>query len=267
MARTVLVTGATGGIGSATCRVLAAEGASVVVSDLASRAPEGQKLADELGGGAEFVELDVTSESSWSAATATVSAARGRLDALVNNAGIILMKPIEETTLDDWRRINAVNVEGVFLGTRACIGLLTEGAKHSEHGSAIVNLSSIYGIGGQPGFAAYCASKGAVRLLTKATALEFAQRKLRIRVNSVHPGPIDTDLARAPMKELLAGQDVDVDAALRAAMDQIGAQYPGGRIGLPEDVAGVVAFLASDASRFMNGAELAVDDGFTAKAQ
>ena len=253
----ILVTGCGGGIGAAICRKLTEDGATVLATDLADA---GADVASEVG--ARYAPLDVTDERAWQAVVGEARNTFGALDGLVNNAGVILMKPLVETTLDEYRRINAINNEGVFLGMCTCLDLLTR--SDSQHGAAIVNFSSIYGLGGQPGFAAYCAAKGAVRLVTKAAALEFARDGHHVRVNSVHPGPIDTPLARNPLENLVArGALPSVDAGI----DRISASYPGGRIGQPEDVADVVAFLLSDEARFVNGAELPVDYGFTAKAQ
>ncbi len=257
--KVVLVTGAGGGIGGAICTEVARLGATLVMTDVDDRCAA---RADALG--ASFHRLDVTNEQDWQRVARDVEAKHGALHGLVNNAGVILMKPLLETTLDDYRRIDAINNDGTFLGIRTFTPLLAKTAKDTPHGTAIVNFSSIYGLGGQPFFAAYCAAKGAVRLLTKAAALEFAQLRLRVRVNSVHPGPIDTALARAPMEALVERGQLK---SVADGIDSVAAAYPGGRIGQPEDVAGVVAFLLSDAARFVNGVELPVDAGFTAKAQ
>ncbi len=253
----ILVTGCGGGIGSAICRKLKAEGAEVIATDLDAN---GADLAGELG--LEYHALDVTSETGWQAVAAQLQDTHGSLDGLVNNAGIILLRRLLDTSLEEFRRVNAINNEGVFLGMKTCASLLAH--SQSAHGSAIVNFSSIYGLGGQPNFSAYCASKGAVRLITKAAALEFAGEGLKIRVNSVHPGPIDTPLARNPLEALVEqGMLQSVDAGIQG----VAASYPGGRIGMPDDVADVVAFLLADESRFVNGVEIPVDYGFTAKAQ
>jgi len=255
----VVVTGAAGGIGGAICNEVVRQGATLVMTDVDDRCAA---RANELG--ATFHRLDVTDEREWQRVASEVEQKHGALHGLVNNAGVILMKSLLDTTLDDYRRIDAINNEGTFLGIRTFTRLLAKTAEDTEHGTAIVNFSSIYGLGGQPGFAAYCAAKGAVRLLTKAAALEFAQLRLRVRVNSVHPGPIDTALARAPMEVLVErGQLKSVADGIAG----VAAGYPGGRIGQPDDVAGVVAFLLSDGARFVNGVELPVDAGFTAKAQ
>jgi len=253
----VLVTGCGGGIGSAICRKLTTEGVTVIASDLNAN---GSEIASELD--LAYHELDVTDEKNWRRVVEQIHSDHGSLDGLVNNAGIILLKRLADTSLADFRRVNSINNEGVFLGMKSCLALLSHG--NSAHGTAIVNFSSIYGLGGQPNFSAYCASKGAVRLITKAAALEFAGEGLKIRVNSVHPGPIDTPLARNPLAALV---DQGLLQSVDAGIDGLAASYPGGRIGMPDDVADVVAFLLSDESRFVNGVEIPVDYGFTAKAQ
>ena len=255
--RRILVTGCGGGIGQAVSRLLQARGAVLILTDLELH---GAAVAN--GCKARYLSLDVTQEHAWKAVTATVREEFGALDGLVNVAGAILMQPLLETSLAEYRRIQSINHESVFLSLRYCTSLLA--ASTLEHGASVINFSSIYGLGGQPGFSAYCAAKGAVRLLTKAAALEFAGAGQRIRVNSVHPGPIDTPLARAPVQQLVTQGKV---ASLETGLSRIASSYPGGRIGQPEDVAGVVAFLLSDDARFLNGVELPVDYGFTARAQ
>ncbi|MCP5057109.1 MAG: SDR family oxidoreductase [bacterium] len=255
--KTILVTGCGGGIGSETCRLVVARGGSLVAADLDSA---GASVAEECG--AEYLSLDVTSESAWTAARKRVEERFGALHGLVNNAGVILMKPLLETSLVEYRRLNAINAEGTFLGMRALAPLLAESA--GEHGASIVNLSSIYGLGGQPGFSAYGASKGAVRLLGQAAALEFAQNGMNVRVNSVHPGPINTPLVRGPLEAAVAAGALP---STQAGIDLVAAGYPHGRMGVASDVAGVIVFLLSDDARFVNGAELPIDDGLSAKAQ
>jgi len=257
--KTILVTGAGGGIGAEICVEVVRQGADLVMTDIADSTAT---LANELG--ARYLGLDVTRAEDWARVASWIEEEHGALHGLVNNAGLILMKPLLDTTLEDYRRIDAVNNEGTFLGIRSLAPLLAKTARDALHGTSIVNFSSIYGLGGQPFFAAYCAAKGAIRLLTKAAALEFAQLGLRIRVNSVHPGPIDTPLAREPLEELVAQGRID---SMATALAGLAASYPGGRMGQPDDVAGVVAFLLSDAARFLNGVEIPVDAGFTAKAQ
>lgn len=255
--RRILVTGCGGGIGQAVSRLLQERGATLILSDLELH---GAAVANACK--ARYLSLDVTQEHAWKSVTTTIREDFGGLDGLVNVAGAILLQPLLETSLAEYRRIQSVNHESVFLSLRYCTPLLE--ACTLDHGASVVNFSSIYGLGGQPGFSAYCAAKGAVRLLTKAAALEFAAGGHRIRVNSVHPGPIDTPLARGPVQQLVSQGKV---ASIESGMKRIEASYPGGRIGQPEDVAGVVAFLLSDDARFLNGVELPVDYGFTARAQ
>ncbi len=250
--RIALVTGASRGIGAATARALAAAGAKVALTDLA--APH--ELAAELDGIARA--QDVTSESDWNATMGWLRAEAGGLDILVNNAGLWLFKPITETTLEDWRRLHAVNVEGVFLGTRAAIPLLAERAHMWRGGAAIVNLSSVAGIEGAAGATCYNSTKGAVRLFTKGCAKELAAA--RIRVNSVHPGVIETDMGRHLIDDFAAAQGVGDNEVLA----NVSAMHPLGHLGAPANVADAVVFLASDRAAFTTGSELVVDGGLTA---
>ena len=255
--RRILVTGAAKGIGARLCVLLGEAGARVACADIdGSGAAMTAAAVTAAGGEGLAVTLDVRDEAGWAATVSAVQAAWGGLDGLVNNAGVILMKPLLETTLEDWRRVNAINVEGSFLGLQAA-----GRAMAGSGGGSIVNLSSIYGVVGSAGFTAYCASKGAVRLMTKAAALEFGRAGLRIRVNSVHPGPIDTDLGVGPLKDMAAaGLLPSVDVGKEAVRQR----YPIGRWGETSDIASAVMFLLSDASAFMTGAELVVDGGWTA---
>ena len=250
--RIALVTGAATGLGAATARALAAAGATVAVTDLA--APDA--LAAEIGGIARA--QDVSSEADWAATMTWIKSEAGGLDILVNNAGLWLFKPITETTLDDWRRLHAVNVEGVFLGTRAAIPLLTERAHLWRGGTAIVNLSSVAGIEGAAGATCYNSTKGAVRLFTKGCAKELAAA--RIRVNSVHPGVIDTQMGRKLLDDFAAAQSLGDNEVLA----QVSAMHPLGHLGEPQNVADAVVFLASDRAAFTTGSELVVDGGLTA---
>ena len=247
-----LVTGASRGIGAATARALAAAGAKLVVTDLA----EPSELAAELGGLSRA--QDVTSESDWADTMAFIKAEAGGLDILVNNAGLFLMKPLLQTTLADWRKLHAVNVEGVFLGTKAAIPLLAERAGKWAGGAAIVNLSSVAGLVGAAGAACYNASKGAVRLFTKGVAMELASTG--IRVNSVHPGIIDTKMGA----EVVSGFSVLGGMGENEARVQAAQAHPMGHMGQPENIADAIVFLASDRAAFMTGSELVVDGGMTA---
>lgn len=250
--RFALVTGAAKGLGADTARALAAAGAKVAVTDMA--APE--DLAAEIGGIA--YAQDVTSEADWAATMDWLKAAFGALDILVNNAGLWLFKPITETSLEDWRRLHAVNVEGVFLGTRAAIPLLAERAHLWRGGTAIVNLSSVAGIEGAAGGTCYNSTKGAVRLFTKGCAKELAAA--RIRVNSVHPGVIDTDMGRKLIDDFAAARGTGGNETLAS----VSAMHPLGHLGEAQNVADAVVFLAGDRAAFTTGSELIVDGGLSA---
>jgi NAD(P)-dependent dehydrogenase (short-subunit alcohol dehydrogenase family) len=250
--RVALVTGAGRGIGAASARALAEAGARVICSDLS--APD--ELAAEIGGLA--MAQDVTNEAGWTAAMELARREAGGLDILVNNAGLFLMKPLTDTTLEDWRRVHSVNVEGVFLGCRAAIPLLAERAGRWDGGTAIVNLSSMAGLVGSAGAVCYNASKGAVRLLTKGLAMELAPAG--VRVNSVHPGVIETLMGA----EVVAGVSAATGLGDNEAKTQLAARHPLGHMGQPRNVADAVVFLASSRSAFVTGTELVVDGGFTA---
>ncbi|MRG96170.1 glucose 1-dehydrogenase [Polyangium spumosum] len=246
--KVALITGAASGLGAAAARRLHAEGARVVITDRVREG--GEALAAELGERAEFHVLDVTQEGAWIEVIDAVVARHGRLDALVNNAGVGVVGDVESTTLEQWRFVHAVNTEGVFLGCKHAIRVMKE-----RGGGAIVNVSSVAGMIGAPNLAAYCSSKGAVRTFTKSAAMHCARSGYGIRVNSVHPAFIDT-----PM----------VDAMVQKAEDPAKAKanlakgIPMGRIGEPADVAAAVAYLASDDAKFVTGTELLVDGGMLA---
>lgn len=244
-----IVTGAAAGIGRAAATLLARAGATVIITDIDTQA--GEATAASLPG-AWFIAHDVASEAAWSAVMAAVLARHGRLDILVNNAGIQLTRPLEETSLDDWHRVMAVNADSAFLGTRLAVV-----AMKATGGGSIVNLSSTFGIVADGLNAAYCASKAAVRHFTKAAALYCADRGYNIRVNSVHPG-----LAWTPMLER---EIVDVAAERgHATTDAVKAEWnricPLG-IGTAEDIAEGILYLASDASKYVTGSELVIDGG------
>jgi NAD(P)-dependent dehydrogenase (short-subunit alcohol dehydrogenase family) len=243
-----VVTGAASGIGLATARLLIEEGARVVLADIA--AEPGHRAAAELGPRAIFRLLDVTREDQWIKALDATVREQGRVDILVNNAGIAMLKDIEATTLEDWRRTMDVNLDGVFLGCKHAVRVMKE-----TGGGAIVNLSSIAGIVGYHSLAAYCASKGGVRLLTKSVALHCARRKYNIRCNSVHPSFADTPMVQST---IAAARDPD---KMRANIE---AAAPLGRLAQPVEVARTILFLASDEAAFTTGAEFVVDGGATA---
>lgn len=244
--RVALVTGAAHGIGAAAVRLLAERGAAVVATDVLD--DEGEALAAELtaaGRAVTYHHLDVADESAWATVIAQTLADHGRLDVLVNNAGIGTLADCEQETVEDWDRLTAINQRGVWLGMRAAVPELRK-----VGGGSIINLSSIFGaVGGFGGSIAYHASKGAVRLMTKNAAIRYA--KEAIRVNSVHPGFIDT-----PMVAQVKGTEIE---------QLIVNNTPMGRMGRSEEVAEVIAFLASDAASYMTGSEMYVDGGWTAQ--
>jgi NAD(P)-dependent dehydrogenase (short-subunit alcohol dehydrogenase family) len=253
--KVALITGAAAGIGAACAEALAAEGARVVLTDLEDT--QGEALAAKLRGlGSEAVYLhqDVTDEARWAEVIAAIEATHGRLDVLVSNAGIAIMKPLVDMTLDEWRRQNAVNLDGVFLSVKYAIP-----AMRRAGGGSIIMMSSIAGIRGSAGLAGYSASKGAVRLFSKSVALECAGARDGIRCNSVHPGVIETDIWQKMPQGSPGGRNAPVDPRQLAANI-----VPLGEAGTAADIAAGVVFLASDASRHMTGSELVIDGGSTA---
>lgn len=244
-----LITGAARGMGAEEARLFAQEGAKLVLADVLT--DEVEQLAKELrAAGHEAVArpLDVTSEEEWGGGIAEAEERFGRLDVLVNNAGILDPTGIEDTTLEAWNRVIEVNQTGTWLGLKAAIPALRRAG-----GGSIVNISSIYGIVGSGTSAAYHASKGAVRVLTKTAAVQYGPEK--IRVNSVHPGFIDTPMIAGVMPE--GTRDVVVES--------LSAQAPLARLGVSKDVAYGVLYLASDESAFVTGSELVIDGGVTAR--
>lgn len=238
--KVVLISGGARGQGAHEAALLIDEGASVMIGDI--RQEEGSAVATRLGDRCRYVPLDVTDESDWERAVDATLDTWGRLDVLVNNAGIVDMTPIEDTTREAYERIIAVNQTGTFLGMRSVIDAM------KDNGGSIINISSTAGLMGVPGVMAYSASKWAVRGMTKSAALELA--RYGIRVNSVHPGVIDTDMVRDPNVN-----SHDADAAC--------AKFPIPRIGRPEECANMVLFLASDESSYSTGAEFVLDGGYT----
>jgi NAD(P)-dependent dehydrogenase (short-subunit alcohol dehydrogenase family) len=252
--KAAVVSGGASGIGAATCRTLAREGAAVVVADMQDAM--GEAVAAEIiaaGGKAVYQHLDVREEDAWIAAIARAVDTFGKLNIVVNNAGVgTPMGGVETISLENWRAVMAVNSDGVFLGVKHGVQAMR---RCGEPGS-IVNLSSIVGLVGLAASSAYTASKGAVRLLTKSAALYCAREGLPIRVNSVHPGYILTPMAVGTMDQVM-----DYEARRR----QVEADIPVGTMGEPQDIANGILFLASDESRYMTGAELVIDGGYTAR--
>ena len=253
--KVALVTGAASlkGFGFATARMFAAEGARVVLTDLNADAVEAR--AEELraqGWDATGCGQDVTQQDSWDHVRHLTVAMFGRLDILVNNAGMVTPGGIADASLEDWNRHIAVNLTSVFLGCQMAVRqMLRQDGGAQRRGGTIINISSIAGIGAFPGLAAYVASKGGVRLLTKSAALDVAADA--IRINSVHPGHLDTDMiasARAIAPQMIAAMEANV---------------PMGMLGVADDIATMNLFLASDESRYITGAEFIVDGGLTAK--
>ena len=245
--KVALISGGARGQGAAEAKMFAREGAKVVFGDVLD--DEGKQVEAEIAeaaGEALYVHLDVTSEADWRAAVDTAVSRYGRLNLLVNNAGIVLRKGIEDTTAEEWDRVMAVNSKGVFLGTKHAIPAMRQAG-----GGSIVNISSTAGlVGSGQGLAAYSATKGSVRLFTKSTAIQHAQDN--IRCNSVHPGPIDTPMLRE------AWDDPN-------RREERITRVPLGRIGTTEDIAYGVLFLSSDEASFMTGSELVIDGGSTAQ--
>ena len=250
-----LVTGAASGLGEAIARMLAREGATVVLADL-NDAP-GKRVLREIkaqGGSGLYVNLDVANEDHWTSAMAVVKKRFGRLNIAVNCAGTNIARSFPtDTTLADWRALMSVNLDGVFLGTKHAVAAMRDS---DPINGSIINISSVLGLVGFADIAAYNASKGGVRLYSKSVALSCAEKRLNIRVNTVHPGFTDTPLLRKAMARF-----EDPKEANRV----YDALQPMGHLGTPEDIAFGVLYLASDESKFVTGAELVIDGGYTAR--
>lgn len=250
--KVAIITGGASGIGRGCALRLAQEGAVVVVTDIQDGA--GKDVVAEIeaaGGVAEFRHHDVTSERAWIDVAAAAVANHGRLDVLVNNAGIAIGTSILDMSLADWQRQQAINLDGVFLGIKHSIPPMRDSG-----GGSIINMSSVAGIRGHATLAGYNATKGGVRLLTKGVALECARNRWKIRVNSVHPGIIETAIWETvvPTSLMLDGRPFDLNASAEASI-------PTGVLGQPSDIANGVLFLASDDSSYMTGTELVIDAG------
>jgi NAD(P)-dependent dehydrogenase (short-subunit alcohol dehydrogenase family) len=255
--KVALVTGGASGIGAAVAELLAREGASVAVTDIDElRGPELVAGIKRAGREAIFLHQDVTSEARWVAVVAEIEKRFGRLDILVSNAGIGIAVPsIAEMSLEDWRRQTAINLDGVFLSVKLCLPLMRKSG-----GGSIILMSSLAGLRGSATLAGYSATKGGVRLFAKSIAMECASIGDGIRVNSVHPGIIDTPIwGKLPTDALGSGQNAPIDPEERAKL-----LTPLGRAGHASEIASGVLYLASDASRYVTGTELVIDGGMNA---
>ena len=242
--KVALVTGGGSGLGAEDCRVLARGGAQGLVCDVNEEAA--RKIAGEIGESAAAFAHDVSSEDGWKAAIAEVEQRFGGLNILVNNAGIVVVADPEETSLEQWRKVQSVMSEGVFLGCKYAIPLMAKSG-----GGSIINMSSTASHLGYPPFFAYSAAKGAVRSLTKSVAIHCQQKGYGIRCNSVHPASIETPMIQGAMGR--PGEQLDIPEGV----------LPAGAIGAPKDVANLILYLASDESRFVTGAEILIDNGLT----
>lgn len=249
--KVAVITGGANGIGRAICERFCEEGAIVIIADM--NKATGQQVAKTLGAKTSFFQLDVREKDQWCSLMNEVKQKHGKLDVLVNNAGILStssLQSVEDVNLEEWRSVQSVNVEGVFLGCQVAIKIM------KSNGGAIVNLSSVAGLIASPGILAYGASKGAVRQLTKSIAVDCARKGYGIRCNSVHPGLIDTDMGQNSMH--MGGGDPEENYRKRVALT------PMGEAGSPIDIANGIVFLASEEARHVTGAELVIDGGLTA---
>ena len=247
--KTALVTGAASGIGLQTSIRLAEEGALVMMTDINHE--EGLQQAEKLGANATFLKLDITEEEEWISVLDETVKRFDRLDILVNSAGMVLIADVEQITLEDWRKVHAVNLDGTFLGCKHGVRVMKEFGAGS-----IINLSSVSGMIGGFNLAAYNSSKGAVRMLTKSVALHCARAGYGIRCNSIHPTFIET-----PMLESMIRNSPDPEKARQTLVRQV----PLRRIGKPDDVANMIVYLASDESTFVTGTEMVIDGGVIAQ--
>jgi 3(or 17)beta-hydroxysteroid dehydrogenase len=249
--KVAVITGGGSGIGRAVCERFFEEGALVIIADM--NAEKSLELVEKLKRGSSFFNLDIREKTQWETSMAYVLKEYKRLDILVNNAGILstyTQQSIEDVNLEEWRSVQSVNVEGVFLGCQAAVKMMKESS------GAIVNLSSVAGLIASPGLVAYGASKGAVRQLTKSIAVDCARKGYKIRCNSVHPGLIDTDMGRNSMN--MGDGNPKENYKTRVALT------PRRESGNPSDIANGILFLASEEARHITGAELVIDGGLTA---
>ncbi|AVQ85425.1 MULTISPECIES: SDR family NAD(P)-dependent oxidoreductase [unclassified Variovorax] len=261
--KVILVTGAASGIGRQACLTLAGGGARIFASDLdgAGAAETAGRIEAEGGRAASFAH-DVTDAAAWTRVIGEIERQAGRLDGLVNSAGLMVVRPFKETDFALYRRQQSVNVDSVWLGCQAAQALLASTAREGKDRgttASIVNISSILGQKGGSMHSAYCTSKGAVRLMTKALAVELG--RLQIRVNSVHPGLVETPLGIGSMQDMIS-HGVPLPS-IEAAVGMVAQRTPLGRMAQPADVANVIAFLCADESAYVTGTELTVDGGYS----
>lgn len=259
--RVGLVTGGLRGIGRGAVEALLSQGMTVCVSDI-----EPPDTATELLGAlhdkVDYLVLDVAQEEAWQKAVGEIKDRHNRLDCLVNNAGTDCVGAVEELELSAWRRIMSINLDGVFLGIKTCTPLMRDTGATTPAGSTIINISSVMGKVGYIDTSAYNTSKGGVTLLTKAVAIEFAHKRTPIRVNSVHPGFVNTPLLDAGMQRMVENGAASKSSELT---DAIALATPNGRIADPSEIGAAIGFLSSDDSSYMTGSELVVDGGWTAQ--
>lgn len=259
-----LITGAAQGLGEAMANVLAREQATLILCDInLDRLHQTAQKISAAGGDVVPLELNVTLEEEWQAAKKHIAKEYGRLDVLVNNAGVELVLPMEDISLDEWRSVQNVNVDGVFLGCKTMLDLLKKAGAQTAAGASIINISSVAGIVAFANQLAYNTSKGAVRHMSKSMAIEFAEGRYNIRVNSLHPGFIETPMLKGVFvswaaKGIMGNTPEEVEEA-------VAATQPLGHFGQPEDIANGVLFLASDESCFITGSELVIDGAWTAR--
>jgi NAD(P)-dependent dehydrogenase (short-subunit alcohol dehydrogenase family) len=258
-----LVTGAASGIGRASAMLLAREGAAIVATDVQDDAGRDCVAAiKKAGGDAVYLHHDVASEEAWISVVAETKKRFDRLDALVNNAGIAVACAVTDMSLADWRRQSSINLDGVFLGVKHALPLM-----RASGGGSIINISSLAGLKGSAGLAGYCATKGGVRLFTKAVAMECAAARDHVRVNSVHPGIIETAIWGSIAEGMPVGGAATTRQGANAPdLDALSSMVvPTGVKGLPEDIAAGVLYLACDDSRYVTGTELVIDGGMSTR--
>lgn len=248
-----LVTGANGGIGRELVKAMKAAHATVIATDMADGPADGLECD-------AYFRHDVTSAGDWQTVADHITANHGRLDVLVNNAGISIVSKFEDTPLAEWHRVNAVNVDSAIIGVQTLLPMLKEGGKARAGGASIINFSSVGGLRGSAFNAAYCTSKAAIKMLSKCMGAEFAALGYNIRCNSVHPGGVHTDMMHGIMNRYI---ELGAVSDFQTSLAGLNARHPIGRMGRPDEMGGIVVYLASDASSFATCDEFAIDGGFS----